>query len=450
MGLLGLHHRRGASRVQNHPLGRGHFVGVCIIQGQLPRRKSPRSSSHEKGPCHPCLGQRLSRCHPPNTPGGCPAFPGQDLGSFKAPTWDGQRSVGSFLAALAGVATLHVQIQHAPHMGRQSGGEPKGDQSIARRWARSGTRGSSQTKAGRNQSRTMAASNCTAFKSGLTATQVMVGCGQREEHLQFCKSTTEHWIVGQRIQVNGAGQQNHAASHCRSHQRSHDPFHRADGCIEKGCCRHARCRNGVRGRCCQQGFFSSRRRNKTNQELEVVDQEGCPVIADVAPSPPETDGEATNPGPRFRRRGPRSQEGEERQRARQQAHQSNVHVSTNQPGETEASWSESKFLILHVNIRGWVSHNAELVATIKIMDRIPDLVCVNGTLLNQAVGDISLQGYTLIARSDRSDGRTRGGIAAFAREKIAERVSMIMESDAAERFWLMVHAEQEPHLIGVW
>lgn len=103
-----------------------------------------------------------------------------------------------------------------------------------------------------------------------------------------------------------------------------------------------------------------------------------------------------------------------------------------------------------MNIRGWTSHNAELVVAIKHMDRMPNPVCINETMLSRAIDDTPLEGYTLIARRDRSDCRTGGGIAAFASEKIAERVMMVMKSEVAERVWLMVHAEQGPPLLGVW
>ena len=78
------------------------------------------------------------------------------------------------------------------------------------------------------------------------------------------------------------------------------------------------------------------------------------------------------------------------------------------------------------------------------------MVCVNETFLNKAVEDVDLEGYTLVGRRDRSDGRAGGGIAAFAFSNIAERISLINTSDCAERFWLLVHAEQGPHLVGVW
>ncbi len=124
-------------------------------------------------------------------------------------------------------------------------------------------------------------------------------------------------------------------------------------------------------------------------------------------------------------------------------------IGTQPPPATEI-WEDMKFRILHANIRGWISHAAELTARVRLMDEKPDLICVNETFLNRTVEHIELEGYSLVARRDRGDGRQGGGIAAFASTGIAERVTLIQSSDDAERFWLMVHADQGPHLVGVW
>ena len=84
------------------------------------------------------------------------------------------------------------------------------------------------------------------------------------------------------------------------------------------------------------------------------------------------------------------------------------------------------------------------------MDEKPDLICVNETFLSRAIEHISLEGYELIARRDRSDGRKCGGIAAFALIKIAQRVTLVQSSENAERFWMLVHANHGPQLVGVW
>ena len=78
------------------------------------------------------------------------------------------------------------------------------------------------------------------------------------------------------------------------------------------------------------------------------------------------------------------------------------------------------------------------------MKNKPDLVCVNETFLNQSVEDIALEGYAVVGRRDRCDGR------ALALTSIQERVTLASTSEEAERMWLLVHAEQGPHLVGVW
>ena len=75
---------------------------------------------------------------------------------------------------------------------------------------------------------------------------------------------------------------------------------------------------------------------------------------------------------------------------------------------------------------------------------------MNETFLDRTIEHISLEGYALIARRDRADGRKCGGIAAFALTTISERVTLVESSQDAERFWLLVHANQGPHLVGVW
>ena len=123
--------------------------------------------------------------------------------------------------------------------------------------------------------------------------------------------------------------------------------------------------------------------------------------ANFAPNPEETDGEAANPGPRMRRRGPRSEASKSERRAAGNRRAQEQET----PADSSFVWSEAKFRILHVNIRGWISHAAELAARIRQMQERPDLICVNETFLDRTVEHIILEGYTLIARLDRSDGR---------------------------------------------
>ena len=174
----------------------------------------------------------------------------------------------------------------------------------------------------------------------------------------------------------------------------------------------------------------------------------APYVGEFGPSAIETAGEAFHPGPRMRKRGPRSQAASASRldRRSRRAFAANSDETT----EERHIWQDMKFRVLHVNIRGWISHVAELVARLRRLQEKPDLICVNETFLDRTVEHLTLEGYTLVARRDRNDGRQGGGIAAFATSDIAERVTLIQSSDDAERFWLMVHADQGPHLVGVW
>ena len=56
-----------------------------------------------------------------------------------------------------------------------------------------------------------------------------------------------------------------------------------------------------------------------------------------------------------------------------------------------------------MNIRGWISHATELAARIRQMQERPNVICVNETLIDRTIEHITLEGYALIARLDRSD-----------------------------------------------
>ena len=126
-----------------------------------------------------------------------------------------------------------------------------------------------------------------------------------------------------------------------------------------------------------------------------------PYHGDFAPMTEDTDGEASLPGPRLRKRGPRSAAAKSERMAA-----SNRRAEVREaPAESSFVFSKEKFRISHVNIRGWISHAAELAARIRQMEDRPDLICVNETSLDRTIAHITLEGYALIARLDRSDGR---------------------------------------------
>ena len=136
---------------------------------------------------------------------------------------------------------------------------------------------------------------------------------------------------------------------------------------------------------------------------------------------------------RTRHRGPRSREAKQR---RQEL----------APGLFEAN----DFHILFYNIRGLTSHLAELAAVIRTSQPSPSLICLNETFLDKARENVDLEGFELIARRDRDDGRKCGGIAVFARVDIVGRMAMIEKSTSAERLWMLMHTDLGPFLLGLW
>ena len=79
-------------------------------------------------------------------------------------------------------------------------------------------------------------------------------------------------------------------------------------------------------------------------------------------------GEASNPGPRLRRRGPRSFEARAaREGRRASPSSSDAVVESGEPSLT----------MLHLNMRGYVSHIAEVIALIRDLPAKPFLVSLN-------------------------------------------------------------------------
>ena len=107
------------------------------------------------------------------------------------------------------------------------------------------------------------------------------------------------------------------------------------------------------------------------------------------------------------------------------------------------------FTLLHLNIRGFISHRAELEAHLA-MHCYPTFVGITETLLDQSAVSIQLSGYTLISRLDRRTSRRGGGIAFFARNDSSNFVVHMGDSDLFERSWHILHCNHGPLLIGLW
>ncbi len=121
------------------------------------------------------------------------------------------------------------------------------------------------------------------------------------------------------------------------------------------------------------------------------------------------------------------------------------------PCEAGPSFFED-FSVFQCNIRGFISHRAELEGQLQLLSRAPALICLNETLLDDSVTNdqLRLGGYKLASRRDRDDGRTGGGIACFVADALAEQVVLIEHSRDHERSWHTIHSEIGPVLCGVW
>ena len=110
------------------------------------------------------------------------------------------------------------------------------------------------------------------------------------------------------------------------------------------------------------------------------------------------------------------------------------------------------FQILHCNIRGMLSHRAELNAQIQLLHRPPAMICINETFLDESVtdGQILVTGYRLVSRRDRADGRSGGGIMCMVHERYHGQVVMQEHSSVDERTWHVVHSDIGPILCGTW
>ena len=91
-----------------------------------------------------------------------------------------------------------------------------------------------------------------------------------------------------------------------------------------------------------------------------------------------------------------------------------------------------------------------MTAVIRACKQPPALVCLNETFLDPSTEDVELEGYQLIARRDRDDGRKCGGVAVFARADAARAVTLVEKSKTNERVWLVIHSDTGPYLLGVW
>ena len=91
-----------------------------------------------------------------------------------------------------------------------------------------------------------------------------------------------------------------------------------------------------------------------------------------------------------------------------------------------------------------ISHCTELVARLRVAKIKPLIVCISEAFLDKSVKEVSIEGYSLIGRRDRCDGRKCGGVAVFAKKSMAESVTLLYKSSIHKRLWITVHSYLGP------
>ena len=110
-----------------------------------------------------------------------------------------------------------------------------------------------------------------------------------------------------------------------------------------------------------------------------------------------------------------------------------------------------QFSFFLLNLRGFISHSAELVGVIEELG-FPTFVCLNETLLpgERAMPNIDLQWFSLVSRLDRRDSSGWGGVALFARTGFEQCIVHIGDSDVTERSWHILHTDRGPVAVALW
>ena len=102
-----------------------------------------------------------------------------------------------------------------------------------------------------------------------------------------------------------------------------------------------------------------------------------------------------------------------------------------------------EFTILHSKVRGFISRVAELSARLRLMKSKPSVLFLIETWADKGLRTMRIEGYTLISRYDRADGRQGGGVAVFALDKLAHEVTHLGD-------WVIVHPDNGPYVAGCW
>ena len=107
--------------------------------------------------------------------------------------------------------------------------------------------------------------------------------------------------------------------------------------------------------------------------------------------------EAAHQGPRLRCRGLRSCDSRAGRRRRGEELSSSAPVTF----ESQQECRETCLEMLHLNLRGYISHIAEVTALLREMRCKPFIVTLNETFLRKAIDNVKLEGCQIFARRDR-------------------------------------------------
>ena len=155
---------------------------------------------------------------------------------------------------------------------------------------------------------------------------------------------------------------------------------------------------------------------------------------------------------RFRRRGPRSSDALLRRRHRRDLVVSPILPQGGGPCKSgpDPPLFHADVTIFHCNIRGFRSNSPELEARLMIMEKKPCIICLTETWLNKSVGAPTLNGYVVIGRRDRSDGRIGGGVIIFAVVSLIDVLTTVLISKCSERIWCIFHSSSGAFLLCGW
>ena len=126
----------------------------------------------------------------------------------------------------------------------------------------------------------------------------------------------------------------------------------------------------------------------------------------------------------------------------------NVSPASGQPLATH--FDTENFTFLFLNIRGFVSHEAELSALIE-QSNFPSFIGLNETFLpgEGILKHVDIKGYVKVSRLDRRDYSGWGGILLYAKRGFEDTIVHVGDSSVAERSWHILHTDRRPISLAI-